>query len=417
MAALYHVAMLTYGLAVYLVSPFNSKAARWLAGRKGLWARIRKAMQDKSGRRAWFHCASLGEFELAKPLIKAFRESYPGYQVVLTFFSPSGYEHAKHDGYADHVFYLPLDGPVHAKRFISAVAPSIAFFVKTDIWYFYIRELARKKIPSFTVSSRFHKGQYYFNLPGRPFQKILKRVSHHFVVDQASLAVMYDAGLANVTVCGDLRFDRVARLPETALADEIAEEFCRDHLVVVAGSTWDADEKLLAGFLDDMPENWRLVVAPHEVGPDRIRAVERNFNGHSVRYGDDNHTGNARVLVIDRIGKLSALYRYGKYAYVGGAFGKGLHNILEPVAFGLPVFFGPRIRKFPEAAELAAAHLSYVVNKPGDMKSVVQDIESGRVSHGEIRTGLLKFVSERQGATRVILNHLEVNNVVSPKGI
>lgn len=409
MAIFYLIGVKFYAFAIVAFSLINKKAALWVAGRKDWRNKIASVL--KSGeKRILFHCASFGEFEQGKPVLEALRNYYPQHKMVLTFFSPSGYENKKNEPLADYVFYLPVDGPGNAKDFINLIKPDIAFFVKYDFWHYYIKEFKDQKIPVFFVSSIFRPSQIFFQWYGTFFDKMLRRVTHFFVQNQNSLELLYKNSIPQVTVTGDTRFDRVyqASLHPKSLPE--IELFKSDKKLFVAGSTWSADESILEGLFEDINKEYKMIVVPHEINELKIEKLKKRFGNAAIRYSQwDQKATNAQVLIIDNIGMLSALYQYADLAYIGGGFGKGIHNILEAVVYGTPVFFGPNYRKFREADELVHWKGAFSVKNEKELRSRVFEItqEPGRIE--KIKEINKRYINNNKGATELIINYLKLN--------
>lgn len=407
---LYSLGLALYALLLRLVAPFIPKAAAWVAGRQGLLSRIEQALAAEATPRLWVHCASLGEFEQGRPLIEGLRRQYPSHKIVLTFFSPSGYEVRKSWPGADYIFYLPLDTAANAQRFVAAVRPQLAVFVKYEFWYFLLRELRQHGIPAVVVAAIFRPGQVFFKPWGGFFREILGQLSHIFTQNEASAELLRGIGLARVSVAGDTRFDTVAA---TALAPArplpLAEAFVADGApVLVAGSTWPEDLPALAPLLRKHARAMRFLIAPHEVSEAHLREVEAALPGLTVRYSQASPAtvAEARLLLIDNVGMLSQLYRFGRFAYVGGAFGAGLHNTLEAAAFGLPVFFGPRYQRFQEAVELVRLRCAFPVASAQELELAFDRLYYNEEARLKVQDVSLDYVHTHAGATERILSHL-----------
>ena len=412
MRFLYSFGLAIYALLLRLVAPFNPKAAAWVAGRQGLLPRIEHALAADATPRLWVHCASLGEFEQGRPLIEGLRRQYPGHKIVLTFFSPSGYEVRKSWAGADYIFYLPLDTAEHAQRFVAAVQPQLAVFVKYEFWYFFLRELRQRTIPAVVVAAIFRPGQVFFRPWGGFFRTILGQLSHIFTQNEASVALLRSIGLAPVSAAGDTRFDTVvatASAPPRALP--LVEAFVADGApVLVAGSIWPEDLPALAPLLRKHARSMRFIVAPHEVSESHLQEVEAAMPGLTVRYSRATPAtvAEARLLLIDNVGMLSQLYRFGRFAYVGGAFGAGLHNTLEAAAFGLPVFFGPRYEKFQEAVELVDLGCAFSVSSAHELESAFDKRYYNEEARLKVQDVSLEYIHQHAGATERILRQLAV---------
>ncbi|GAA4006430.1 glycosyltransferase N-terminal domain-containing protein [Hymenobacter fastidiosus] len=357
MLFLYNTSLWLYALLLRLVAPFVPKAAQWTNGRHGLLQQIEHALRHENGPRAWFHCASLGEFEQGRPLLEAFRQQHPQYKIVLTFFSPSGYEIRKSWPGADYIFYLPLDTASSARAFLDAVQPELTVFVKYEFWYHFLTELHRRRVATICVSAIFRPEQAFFKPWGGLFRQILGRFTHIFTQNEASAELLRQIGVTQVSTAGDTRFDTVVAMaaappkPLPLLAAFVAD----GAPVLVVGSSWPEDITMLTPAIRALaPAALRVLVAPHELHESGFQQVEALLPGQVVRYSraTAETVGTARVLLIDSIGLLRELYRYGTLGYVGGAFGKGLHNTLEAAVFGLPLLFGPNYQKFQEARDL-----------------------------------------------------------------
>ena len=409
---LYSLGLALYALLLRLVAPFNPKAAAWVAGRQGLLPRIAQALGPETAPRLWVHCASLGEFEQGRPLIEGLRRQYPGHKIVLTFFSPSGYEVRKNWAGADYVFYLPLDTAEHARQFVAAVKPALAVFVKYEFWYYYLRELREQSIPAVVVAAIFRPGQVFFKPWGSFFRQILSQLSFIFTQNEESAELLRGIGLKRVRVAGDTRFDTVAATaaaPPRSLP--LAEAFVADGVpVLVAGSTWPEDLPALAPLLRKHARTMRFIVAPHEVSEAHLQEVEAAMPGLTVRYSQATPAtvAEARLLLIDNVGLLSQLYRFGRFAYVGGAFGAGLHNTLEAAAFGLPVFFGPRYERFQEAVALVNLGCAFSARSAQELEAAFDKLYYNEAARLSVQDISLDYVHQHAGATGRILRELRV---------
>lgn len=318
----------------------------------------------------WIHCASLGEFEQGRPIIERLRKEFTDYKILLTFFSPSGYEVRKNYPGADYVFYLPFDTPNNARKWVEVTRPSLAIFVKYEFWYNYSEELRKANIPLISASAIFREDQVFFRNIGSPMRSVLRNFSHFFVQNQTSAKLLQSIGINNVTVAGDTRFDRVYEITSSKERILVAEQFKGDEKVMVAGSCWAEDMEVLAAFITETPI--KFIIAPHEISETFLSEIERSIVGKTVRFSKASNEAeleSAKVLLIDNVGMLSKLYRYGEFAYVGGAFGKGLHNILEAACYGIPVFFGNKnYQKFNEARELIMLGGAFEVNDFADLR-------------------------------------------------
>ncbi len=410
---LYNFALACYGLLLRLLAPFVPKARAWTDGRRGLLRHICTTLATDTAPRVWFHCASLGEFEQGRPLLEAYRRRYPGTKLVLTFFSPSGYEIRRHWPGADYIFYLPLDTRANAKAFLAAVQPQLVVFVKYEFWYHYLTQAARRGIPTVLISAIFRPEQVFFQPWGGFYRRILRAFSHIFTQNETSAALLKNIGLTGVSVAGDTRFDTVAATAAAVPATlPIVQAFVADWApVLVAGSLWPNDLPALIPLVSSHSSQLRVIVAPHEIGEPTLLAVEAAWPGQVVRYSRATPAtaATARILLIDNIGLLSRLYRFGQYAYVGGAFGKGLHNTLEAAAFGLPLFFGPNYSKFQEAVELVRRHLAYPVHNADELRLAFDRLWHDEDLRLRLQDELLEYVHAQAGATQRIMQWLSDN--------
>lgn len=407
---MYNIGLRVYALLLRLLAPFVPKAAAWVAGRRGLLAYIERTLAGKTAPRVWFHCASLGEFEQGRPLIEAYRKRHPDHEIVLTFFSPSGYEVRHNWPGAHYIFYLPLDTAANARRFLAAVQPRLAVFVKYEFWYHFLSEARKRQIPAIVVSAIFRPDQVFFKPWGGFFRKILAQLSHIFTQNEASAELLRGLGLTQVTVAGDTRFDTVAA---TALAPPrslpLVEAFAADGApVFVIGSSWPHDLPVLAPLIQQFQDQVRFIIAPHEISDDNLRLVMAVLPGRVAAFSQANSAtvAQARVLLIDNVGMLSQLYRFGKFAYIGGAFGKGLHNTLEAAAFGLPLFFGPTYAKFQEAIDLVELGCAFPVHDAPELIGAFTHLFRDERARLKVQDAALDYVHQQAGATERILSQL-----------
>jgi 3-deoxy-D-manno-octulosonic-acid transferase len=405
MRILYDLGIRLYYLLILLVSLFNKKARQWLRGRKGLLKKIESDV-DPSLPLVWFHCSSLGEFEQGRPLIESIREQDPGRNILLTFYSPSGYEIRKNYPGADFIFYLPLDTRRNARRFISMLNIEKAYFIKYEFWYHLLTRLKSQNIPAYLVSGIFRKEQVFFRFWGRWFRKILVCFDHLFVQQQSSLDLLNSIGIQNVSLAGDTRFDRVRAIVQGIKKDPRFTAFTGSTPTIIAGSTWPQDEELLVRYINqtDRPIKW--VIAPHEIHESGITRLAGQIQKKYQRYTSliDSDLPQTEVIIVDTIGILSSLYQYGKVAYIGGGFGKGIHNTLEAATFGLPVIFGPKYQKFQEAVDLVATEAAFPVHDYGSFESILNNLLDDQVFLKTSGESAKKLVLDNLGATEQILD-------------
>lgn len=416
MSILYTLGIYLYLLFIRIAAFFHPKAKLWWKGRKN-WAEklsIELSSKRKAGQTLiWVHSASLGEFEQGRPLMEAIKKQYPEVFILLTFFSPSGYEIRKNYTHADLICYLPADLPGNASKFLSIVQPQLAIFVKYEFWYNFLNVLHKKEIPMWLIAALFRPQQPFFQPWGSWYLKILKGFDHFFVQNQSSVELLEKYQLPQYTLAGDPRIDRVIQIAAEAKTFPTVESFVQNSSVLMAGSTWGPDEVLLAGLWEnqDLRAGWKMIIAPHEIGASHLEQIEQKFGAQCIRYSQfqpEEHS-NSSVLIIDNIGMLSALYRYATIAYIGGGFGAGIHNTLEPMAFGLPVIFGPKYQKFEEAVVNVKTGGAFVVQEQQEVNQVF-----GRLKDGAFRsiasTAVQQYLQENQGATLKIM--ARVNRVI-----
>lgn len=349
----YLLGMWFYSLCLRIAALFNEKASLLCKGRAETWQKIKHF--DKTGGCVWIHAASLGEFEQGRPLIEAIKAKTPDQKIVLTFYSPSGYEVRKNYNMADLVCYLPADGPANAKRFIEAINPTQVYFVKYEFWHFFLKAIKTRGIPLYGVSMIFRRSQPFFSTWGDWFRNMIKTFTHIYVQDAESAKLLESIKYTDFTIAGDTRFDRVRQIADSAAEVPSVALFAKEaEQVIVAGSTWPPDEDLLVPLINNAPDGVKLVIAPHEIGKARVDALCARLTVPYARFTqlDTADLTAAKVFVVDTIGILSAIYRYGTMTYVGGGFGVGIHNTLEPAIYGLPVIFGPNHKRFKEAVDL-----------------------------------------------------------------
>lgn len=386
----------------------NSKARLWLNGRKGIFDRMASVL--KSGeKRIWIHASSLGEFEQGRPVIEKLKEQKPDYKIVLTFFSPSGYEIRKNYPGADYIFYLPMDTRTNSRKFLDIIQPRTAIFVKYEFWYHYLNGLRDRHIPLYLISANFRSNQHFFSWYGGWFKKLLHNFEHIFVQNEASYKLLNHIGIKDVTIAGDTRFDRVYSIASAAKELPEVKKFAGDSFCLVAGSTWEPDEEYLIKYMNETRYPVKLIIAPHEIREQNIQEIIRKTDKKVIRYSQLNKDvdGSADVLIIDNIGMLSSLYRYGKVAYIGGGFGKGIHNILEAATFGLPVLFGPNYGKFQEAVNLIRAGGAFPVADYPALKTSLDSLITDKDKNNSCSRIARQFVEKNLGATGIILNTLK----------
>ncbi|SDC97191.1 3-deoxy-D-manno-octulosonic acid transferase [Williamwhitmania taraxaci] len=411
MVFLYTLGIRLYLILVRIASPFNPKAKQWVDGRKNLFSRLEAAI-GTGNRIAWFHCASLGEFEQGRPVIEEFKQQYPDIKILVTFFSPSGYEVRKNYAGADFIFYLPIDTWRNARKFVRLVNPEVVFFVKYEFWYFMLNRLKQEGIKTYLISAIFRPDQLFFKRYGLWYRHMLRCFTHFFVQNHQSEQLLLSIGFSNVTISGDTRFDRVSQIATQAKDIQAIGTFKNGEMTIVAGSTWPKDEELLANWFKGCSTNIKMVIAPHEIGEEHIQRIVQLFEGvPTVRFTQavQSDLANARLLILDTIGKLSSAYRYGEVAYIGGGFGTGIHNTLEAATWGKPVVFGPRYQKFKEAFDLIAGGGGFSVKSQEELSDTLNSLITTPelLKHGA--QFAREYVDMKRGATGRILDAIKVN--------
>lgn len=448
MTFLYSLAIRLFTFGIHAAALLHPKARKWVAGRHDWRRRYREDFQRK-GRVLWVHAASLGEFEQGRPVIEAFRVQFPDWQVVLTFFSPSGYEVRRHYPQADFVAYLPADTPANAADFLDIIRPDAAIFVKYEFWFHYLAALRQRSIPTLLVSALFRDRQPFFQPWGGFWRRGLRAFTHFFVQNEESARLLQRIGFQNVTMAGDTRIDRVLQLAAAVTENEIVQGFVappappvkggdsivqdmNTHLppqkeeetpmaqlhvlppftggaggaVLIAGSTWEADEKILIPVMVSAGNIWKVIIAPHEPSEKNVQRLLCYPQTFRYSQASPETLRTARWLVIDNVGMLNTLYRYGTVAYIGGGFGAGIHNTLEPAAFGLPVIFGPKFTKFAEARAFVDRGAAFPVCNTEELTAVLKRL-ADPAYYQQASHAARNFLGENRGATALILAFLE----------
>ncbi|WP_343524745.1 glycosyltransferase N-terminal domain-containing protein [Pedobacter sp.] len=404
MKLLYIIGIQAYTLLIRIFSLFNPKAKLFINGRKNIYTAIAQKI-NPAEKHIWFHFASLGEFEQGRPVLEKLKSRYPAKKIVVTFFSPSGYEIRKNYALAD-VFYLPVDTAANAKRFVSGINPEMAIFTKYEFWHFYFKELKDRDIPLYVISGIFRGSQAFFKWYGGFYRTILKSVTHFFVQNEESQKLLKSIGLHHVTINGDTRFDRVYENAQSPKRLPLIESFIDGSPTLVCGSTWPEDEKILSVLPEKYP-NWKFIIAPHEIHESHIESMEKQFSVSSLRFSvlsapDQKLNAAPQTLIVDNIGMLSSLYQYGNVAYIGGGFGVGIHNTLEAAAFGLPVIFGPNYDKFQEAKELIALGAAKSISSTGELIDAFDSFIENKHAAALAK----KYVDDKKGATDQIISEI-----------
>ena len=396
----YRLVIGLYFLLIRIAAIFHTKAKLWVTGRKG-WQSTLPDASSLPHRPIWMHCASHGEFEQGRPILEILRQEFPEIPTIVSFFSPSGFHQSKARDLADHILYLPPDSPRNARHFLQQINPCLALFVKYDLWPFFIRECHTQKIPLVLLAGLFRPKQIYFRPWGKPFLNLLKCFDGLLVQNENSAHLLNHAGLNNCTVTGDPRIDRVSAIADNPESFPQIAAFCSNAPVLICGSTHLHDERLLIDYLRMLnPEtDWKFIIAPHEIRKSAIKKLRDAIVLKTVCYSELREMQDARVLIIDQIGMLSRLYQYGRIAYIGGGFGSGIHNTLEPFAFRIPVIMGPRYKAFDEAVEMQEKGGAMVVNNAHQMESALKGLSNPEV-YEKATDAIRTYMEANQGASR-----------------
>jgi len=403
---IYSIITALYFGAIRLYSLFNKKAGKWVRGRQNIFEKLAETFAGNP-KVIWFHCSSLGEFEQGRPLMQVCKKEFPDYKILLTFFSPSGYEIRKNTTDADFVFYLPADSRKNAREFLDLVNPTLCIFIKYEYWYYYFERINNKKIPLLIVSAAFRKNQVFFKWYGGLYREMLKMSTNIFVQNIRSQELLSQIGISeNVVVAGDTRFDRVVQIASEPLHVAIPEHFLKNKKIIVAGSTWPADENILYNVMEACGDDFSLILAPHDVSPERIASLRKQFGPRSKCLSELEKTVNIEnlsVVIVDSMGVLSKLYRYAYITYIGGGFGKGIHNIAEAVVYGKPVLFGPNYARFYEAIDLLKIDVAYSVNTASDCLKIIDTFNKDAESYEFVCKKATDYIYNNVGAVDKII--------------
>ena len=404
----YNLFISIYALSIKLASLFEPKAKKWIAGRKNLFEKIENAIQPND-RVIWIHTASLGEFEQGRTVIESLRKTYPNHKLVLTFFSPSGYEIRKNYDQVDHIFYLPIDSKKNAKRFVNLLHPEVALFVKYEFWFNYINELKLQGSKLLFVSSVFRSDQYFFKWYGTWFREQLKLIDHYFVQDDATVDILNSIEIYNICLSGDTRFDRVYDLAQQPQKFPIIEKFKNGKQLFIAGSTSPPDEEILLPLIAKNPDV-KFIIAPHDTKNERVRQILKKLSSKAIRFSEANekNINDFQVLVIDSIGILAHIYQCATICYIGGGFGVTIHNIQEAVTYGKPVLFGPKFEKFREARDLIERGGAFNVNNSNELETQTNLLLSDKTILNKASQTCIQYVNEMRGATQAIMLFIEL---------
>lgn len=435
----YNIFLILFKAGVRIAALFNAKAKKWVQGRNGIWQTLESEFGKQQSKLIWIHCASLGEFEQGRPVIERLKAQGTGYKILLTFFSPSGYEIRKNYPGADWVFYLPMDGPRNAKRFLKIVNPSLVIFVKYEFWYHYLKCIKQDNIPLLLISALFRENSVFFKWYGGLHRKMLSFFDHLFVQNKTSKNLLDSIGLTdNSSICGDTRFDRVIEIAEDFTAIPAIEKFVGDSKTIVAGSTWPEDEEILQKTLKAITDpSLKLIIAPHEINKEHIAQVQKLFPdsilysqliadgqqpvstiqhpASSIQHPGSSiqHPASYNTLIIDNIGMLSRLYNYATITYIGGGFGKGIHNTLEAAVYGKPVLFGPAYHKFSEAIDLVNNGGAISIDNAEDCMSAIQKLIRDDSAYKKRSEKSKDYVYTNKGATEKIMKYIQEKRLLT----
>lgn len=401
---MYNIGMWLFEGAVGLAARRNQKAKLWKEGRRDIFDHMANSIKPNEDI-VWVHCASLGEFEQGRPIIEQIRKVDPSIKILLTFFSPSGYEIRKNYEGADYIFYLPIDRSSYAKRFMDIVKPKAAIFIKYEFWLNYLEELGKRNIPTYVVSAIFRPKSIFFRPWGWAWRRALKSFTTIFVQNRESKELLKSIGHTNVVIAGDTRFDRVAAIAKMTRHIPIVERFKGDNRLFVAGSTWGPDEELLIELINDNP-SVRFVIAPHEMEETRIEHIIASVKGGAARYTqstEQSDFSNTQVLILDTIGILSAVYGYATWSYIGGGFGVGIHNTLEAATFGLPIAFGPKYKKFQEACDMIDLHAATSIKNAKELKAWFEPLRDNEAHLEKTSHAAKEYAEHNCGATALVV--------------
>ena len=417
----YNLFLFLYRLGMQVIAPWNPKAKQWLAGRKDFFEKLRFSIGKTSSPVIWMHCASLGEFEQGRPLLETVRMNYPGYRILLTFFSPSGYEVKKNYEGADYIFYLPMDSRNNASKMLEIVNPAMVLWVKYEYWYYYLSAINKRNIPLLLISGIFRPDQLFFKSYGSLHRKMLTCFTHLFVQSNDSKQLLNSIGISQqITVSGDTRFDRVVQIADNFSSIALIEDFCANHPVIVAGSTWPDDEEELDHYANTHP-HIKFIIAPHEIYEEHLKEIEKLFH-RSIRYSQLNNSQQGlidilqkpNVLIIDNIGMLSRLYNYATITYIGGGFGDdGVHNVLEAAVYAKPVVFGPEYDKYIEAIELVENGGAFPVEHALELEKKINHLLCNKEDYERASKAAGDYVHNNMGATKKIMSYIQANRLLT----
>jgi 3-deoxy-D-manno-octulosonic-acid transferase len=409
-----------YHLFIAVISPFHNKAKLFTVGRKNQFERIKNQLTPKE-KNIWFHCSSLGEFEQGRPLIEKIKTQYPGYKIVLTFFSPSGYEQRKNHGFADYVYYLPADTPKNAKEFLKLINPAFVVFIKYEFWLNFLNQLHKNNTPVFLVSAVFRENQHFFKWYGKLFKETLFHYETIFVQNKQSVDLLLKHGITKVILAGDTRFDRVIEIARYPKRFKEIETLCKGKKVIVSGSTWPEDEEFILDAYHELKRKNNdliLIIAPHEISEKNTLHIcdkSSRFNaGYKIQLftkGIKNEPTD--ILIIDTIGVLSSIYQYGDIACIGGGFGSGIHNIAEALVYGLPVYFGPNYKKFNEAIESIENKFGFTYIYSNELTEGISSLINDSEKLNQLKQNSKEYILNNAGSAEKIIGYFEKNGFLN----
>ena len=403
-----------YPLFAKLLALFNNKARLWVKGRQNIFVTIKSTLANDTRKKIWVHCSSLGEFEQGLPLIEDLKKRYSSYAIVLTFFSPSGYEHEKNNKFSDYVFYMPIDSETNAKHFFDIVQPSLVVFVKYEFWFYYLNEAKKRNIPLLLVSGIFRKSQPFFKWYGDFHRSMLQCFTYLFVQTEDALQLLKSINITNASVGGDTRFDRVLEIANNFKAIPLIQSFCDGKKVIVAGSTWTDDDEALDHYANTH-KDYRFIIAPHNIGEDRLKECESLYH-YAVRYSQLSASTNPDIntLIIDNIGMLKYLYKYADICYVGGGFGgDGIHNVLEAAVYNKPVVIGPTYDKYFEAVELIEKEGAFSVENTLELEEILNELFEDQDLYQYCSAAAGNYVRSKTGATAGVIQFIQEKRLLT----
>ena len=398
----YNIFLILYKMGLHIASPWHAKAKEMLVGRKNIFLQIK---QDKNPKTLWMHCASVGEYEQGLPIITLWKQKHPQSIVVLTFFSPSGYHAFKANDIVDEMYYLPLDSKSNAAQFVDAINPTIAIFVKYELWYYYLAALHARNIPTYMVSMYVAKNNIFQKYYGALHRTMLHFFTCIFVQDENSKTILNSIGLQQVKVTGDTRFDRMQAIAAAPFEDTVINDFCGDKKILIAGSTWPADEKLLAQWWGSGIADWQLIIVPHQIDEAHLQQIENTFAKQIIRYSNYQKNANYSVLLLDKMGMLNKIYRKATIAYIGGGFGAGIHNIIEPLSYYKPVIHGPNCARFLEATLFGKIDATKIVNNAAELADAFTFFANNKA----IEKTIAEKIAENLGAAEKVVREIQAN--------